>query len=202
MKLHIFERDIYKDFLKIYFYLVFFFTKFHKYLSLNHSDIALTEKLICLLTTVLHQITVATPSYLSPCTFSNSEVEQPLRPHLSSTMTVRSFFSAASRFCVCNRNLSTVTQCCFFCSSMSRSRVCRLSVLEHSLRKYTSAQSNMLVCLNHCSDHYPHTYNTHTCTRMCAHDVLTRLSSKCLLSSSHLSRDVWRSCSSPSREVT
>lgn len=38
--------------------------------------------------------------------------------------------------------------------------------------------------------------------RVCTHNMLTRLSSKRLLSSSHLSRDAWRSFSSPSREVT
>lgn len=61
----------------------------------------------------------------------------------------------------------------------------------------------MHVCLNHCCDYWPwhtHIHTTQTC--MCAPNMFTHLSSKRLLSSSHFSRDAWRSFSSPSREVT
>lgn len=57
--------------------------------------------------------------------------------HLSSTMTSLSFFSAVSRFCVCNKRLSTVTLCCFFCCSMSLSKVCRRSVFLPNLGDQT-----------------------------------------------------------------
>lgn len=52
-------------------------------------------------------------------------------------MTSLSFFSAVSRFCVCNKRLSTVTLCCFFCCSMSLSKVCRRSVFLLNLGDQT-----------------------------------------------------------------
>lgn len=95
-------------------------------------------------------------------------------------------------------------QCCLQVLRLQKELVHSHAVLS-VLLLFVSLQSCKFLCLTaqpkgaHVSTiKHERLFNPSLCER----SVLTRLSSKRLLSSSHFSKDVCRSCSSPSREVT